>query len=396
METRTLRLGKNEDRRLRGGHLWIYSNEVDTARTPLKDFVPGEQAKIENHEGHLLGYAFINPHSLILGRLVSRDDSPLGPRRLKRRLEQALALRERLFDEPCYRLVHGESDLLPGLIVDRYGDHLSVQLNTAGMDRMKDDIVGALRGLVKPASILLRNDSPMRELEGLGLQVDAAWGEPPAEVDLVENGVRYRVALREGQKTGWFYDQRPNRAWLMQHARGQRVLDVFSYVGSFGVLAAVHGATEVLAVDSSAPALALAARNAELNGVQGVFSTRCGDAFEVLKALKEEDQRFGIVVVDPPAFIKRRKDHEEGLRAYRRIFELGMRLLAPDGLLVAASCSMHLSRAELVDTLRACGRHLDRHVQILAEGMQGPDHPVHPAIPETRYLKAVLCRVYLP
>ncbi|MCB1048487.1 MAG: class I SAM-dependent rRNA methyltransferase [Calditrichaeota bacterium] len=396
METRTMRLARNEDRRLRAGHLWIYSNEVDTAQTPLKQFGPGEQARVETHSGQLLGMAFVNPQSLICGRMVSRDESPLGPRRLKRRLEQALALRERLFSEPCYRLVHGESDLLPGLVVDRFGDHLSVQLNTAGMDRLGGEIVDTLRKLLKPASILLRNDSGMRTLEGLERTVEDAFGVTPDEVELIENGLRMRVPLRQGQKTGWFYDQRPNRAWLQGHARDARVLDVFSYVGAFSLQAAAHGASEVVAVDSSALALDFVARNAELNGVGERVSTRVGDAFDVLKELKDEDQRFDIVVVDPPAFIKRKKDSEDGLRAYRRIFELGMRLLSPDGLLLAASCSMHLSRDQMVDTLRASGRHLDRHVQILAEGGQGPDHPIHPAIPETRYLKAMLCRVYLP
>lgn len=393
METRVLQLGKNEERRLRAGHLWIYSNEVDTVRTPLKDFEPGEQALVLDHAGQALGMAFVNPHSLIAGRLVSRDAKPLGPRRLARRLALALALRERLYDTGCYRLAFGEADLLPGLVVDRYGDHLVVQLNTAGMDRLREELVHALRTLLKPASILLRNDSGVRLQEGLQTSIETAWGEPPAEVDLVENGLCYRVPLAAGQKTGWFYDQRPNRAWLAPLSRGLRVLDVFSYVGSFGVLAAAHGAAQVVCVDASAPALACATTNAALNGVAAPFSTLCGDAFEVLKALKAEDRRFDLVVVDPPAFIKRRKDHAEGLLAYRRIFELAMRLLDTDGLLLAASCSMHLERHELAETLRAGSRHLDRQLQFLAEGSQGPDHPVHPSIPETRYLKALLCRL---
>jgi 23S rRNA (cytosine1962-C5)-methyltransferase len=233
----------------------------------------------------------------------------------------------------------------------------------------------------------------MRQLEGLPRLVETAYGTSPAEVELLDNGVRMLAPLHDGQKTGWFYDQRPNRALLQRFVQDKRVLDVFSYVGSFAVQAAVFGAKEVMAVDASRFALEMAEKNADLNEVGKIFSGAQGDAFDVLKALREEGEQFDVIVVDPPAFIKRKKDHKEGLRAYHRINELAMHLLADDGLLLSASCSMHLQRDELLDVLRSGGRHLDRHVQILFEGMQGPDHPVHPAIPETRYLKAFLARV---
>ncbi len=200
--------------------------------------------------------------------------------------------------------------------------------------------------------------------------------------------------LHDGQKTGWFFDQRPNRAVLKRFVQGKRVLDVFSYVGSFAIQAAVFGAKEVMAVDASRFALEMAEKNAALNGVADSFSGAEGDAFEVLKALRQEKEQFDVIVVDPPAFIKRKKDHKEGLRAYQRINELAMRLLSENGLLLSASCSMHLHRDELLDVLRNSGRKLDRHTQILFEGMQGPDHPVHPAIPETCYLKAFLARTF--
>jgi 23S rRNA (cytosine1962-C5)-methyltransferase len=393
MELKILRLKRHEQRRLLGGHLWIYSNEVDTRETPLQQYRAGEQVRVETHNGKLLGTAYVNPQSLICARLVSRDDRILDPPLLVHRLEQALKLRNQLFDEPYYRLVYSEGDLLPGLIVDRFGAHLSVQLNSAGMDALKGQVLDALKQVVAPESIVLRNDSSIRTLEGLPREVEVAWGAAPEVVELRENGVPMLAPLQGGQKTGWFYDQRPNRAWLKRFVPGKRILDVFSYVGGFAVQAAAFGAREVVAVDASRPALEMAEKNAELNGVGDHFNGIEGDAFAILRGLKADGERFDVVVVDPPAFIKRKKDHKEGLQAYHRINELAMQLLQPDGILLAASCSMHLAREELQDVLRSAGQRQDRQVQILMEGMQGPDHPVHPAIPETRYLKAFLARV---
>lgn len=390
-----LRLAKNEDKRLRAGHLWVYSNEIDTQATPLKTLQPGQHVLIENAQEKLLGTAYVNPHSLICARLLTRDETPFDRSMLVHRLNIALGLRQAFFREPYYRLVYGESDLLPGLVVDRFGDHLSVQLNTAGMEAMREDIIAALIKVLKPASIVFRNDSSMRQLEGLPVVTENVYGEPPEAVQLIENGVKFLAPMIAGQKTGWFYDMRPNRAWLRDLVPGKRVLDVFSYVGSFGISAGAFGASEVWCVDASELALDFAEQNAELNGLADRFTAVQGDAFEALKALKEDDQRFDVIIVDPPAFIKKKKDHAEGLKAYRRINEMAMRLLHKDGFLLSGSCSMHLPREDLLEVVRASARHLDRHAQTLAEGMQGVDHPVHPAIPETRYLKAVLSRIVL-
>lgn len=395
MSLARLRLAKNEDKRLRAGHLWIYSNEVDTQQTPLKNLAPGEHVLIENAQGKVLGTAYVNPHSLICARLLTRDETPFDRSMIVHRLNIALSLREAFFREPYYRLVYGESDLLPGLIVDRFGEHLSVQLNTAGMEAMREDIIAALIKVLKPASIVFRNEAGVRALEGLPSETEAVFGQPPDEVQLIENGVKFMAPMVSGQKTGWFYDMRPNRAWLKDLVNGKRVLDVFSYVGSFGIQAGVFGANEVWCVDASELALDFAEKNAVLNGLADRFTAVQGDAFDALKSLKEDDQRFDVIIVDPPAFIKKKKDLAEGLKAYRRINELAMRLLNKDGYLLSGSCSMHLPREELLEVVRASARHLDRHAQILAEGMQGVDHPVHPAIPETRYLKAVLSRIVL-
>ena len=389
-----LRLRKDEDRRLRAGHLWVYSNEVDVAATPLREFQPGQPVTIQASNGKFLGAGYINPNVLLCARLVSRDpDHPLGPSLLVHRLNVALSLRERLYAKPFYRLVYGEGDGLPGLIVDRYGDLCVAQITTAGMERLKDDILAALQKVVKPAAVLWRNDSPVRELEGLERTVADAAGVVPDAVEIEEDGLRFRVAPRTGQKTGWFYDQRDNRARLDRYVQGRRVLDVFSYTGAWGVRAAARGARDVLCVDSSAAALDQVAVNAALNGVGDRVQTRQGDAFAVLKALREARERFDVVVVDPPAFIKRRKDFKEGTLAYRRLNEMAMQVLDRDGILVSCSCSQLLARETLAQTLLQGARHLDRNLVILEQGRQGPDHPVHPAIPETDYLKVILARV---
>jgi len=394
MELPVLRLKPNQDRRLRAGHLWIYSNEVDTQATPLKAFESGEPVVVQNARGKFLGHAYINPNSLICARLVSRDPAhPLDQSLIVHRLKIALALRERYYAQPYYRLVFGEADGLPGLVVDRYGDHLVVQLTTAGMEAMREEILGALLKVLRPVSVLWRNDSSIRELEGLDRYIEVAHGQVPEQVEVIEGGCRFAVSPSEGQKTGWFFDQAANRDLLMPRVKDARVLDVCSYVGAWGVRAAVAGASSVTCVDASRPALAQAAANAALNGVADQVDTLCADAFDALKQLKAANEKFDVVVLDPPAFIKRKKDLKEGTLAYRRLNEAAMGLMSRDGLLVTASCSFHMERDNLLRTVQQAGRHADRHLQMLHAGQQGPDHPVHPAIAETAYLKAFYLRV---
>ncbi len=393
MQLAPLILKKNEERRLRQGHLWVYSNEVDVARTPLTAFTPGQPVAIQGIDGKVLGSGYVNPHSLICARLVSRDPAHLLDRSLLvHRLNIALALRERMFARPYYRLVYGESDGLPGLVVDRFDDVLAVQLNTAGMEVMKAEVVAALEKVVKPRAILLRNDSPARALEGLDSYVESALGEAPERVAIEENGVRFEAPLLTGQKTGWYYDHRDNRARLGRYVRGARVLDVFSYVGAWGITAGVAGADHVTCIDASGRALDQVQANAALNGLADKVTTIEGDAFEALKALRAERERFDVVIVDPPAFIKRKKDAKEGVQAYRRLNQAALQLLGKDGVLVSASCSFHLQREVFVDLLHQSARHLDRHWQMLEQGHQGPDHPVHPAIPESDYIKCIIGR----
>jgi len=394
MDLNVLRLRPNQDRRIRAGHLWVYSNEIDTEATPLKGLTPGEQVVLESAKRRFLGFAYANPQSLICARIMNRDPlHPIDASLLVHRLKIALALREKYFRQPFYRLVFGEADGLPGLVVDRYGDHLVVQIGTAGMERLREEIVAGLQKVIEPKSILWRNDSSVRELEGLDRYIEPALGEVPDRLEVQEGGCRFEVSPTEGQKTGWFFDQAANRDLLMPHVKGLRVLDVCSYVGAWGVRAAAAGASEVLCVDASAKALEMTESNARNNGVGERVSTLQSDAFDALRQLKSQGDRFDVVVLDPPAFIKRRKDMKQGMLAYRRLNEAALPLMGREGLLVTASCSYHMDRDALLKTVQQAARHGDRYLQLLQSGQQGPDHPVHPAIPETAYLKAFYLRV---
>ena len=386
-----LRLKRNEDRRLLAGHLWVFSNEVDTGQTPLSRFEAGDLVRVLAHNDRSLGLAYVNPRSLICARLLETATAP-DEAWFARRLRRALALRERLYGGPYYRLVHGEADGLPGLVIDRFGSACVVQIGTAGMERLRPALQAALFDALGIETVLYKNDGATRELEGLPLYVESAGAAFPDVARVVEAGLEFRVPVRDGQKTGWFYDQSANRAALVKYVRpGARVLDVFSYVGAWGLRAARAGAADVLCVDGSAGALQFAAENADRNG--HVVRTLKGDAFEVLAALGTDRERFDLVIVDPPAFAKRKKDLPKAQAAYRRLNQAAIGVLAPDGVLVSCSCSHHLGVGDLQDAIAKAARGSGRRLQLLESGAQGPDHPVHPAIPETRYLKAFFCRI---
>jgi 23S rRNA (cytosine1962-C5)-methyltransferase len=386
-----LRLKRNEDRRLHAGHLWIFSNEIDTGQTPLPKFKAGELVRVLAHNDRALGLAYVNPQSLIAARMLQTWKIP-DTAWLAARMRTAMTLRDRLYPKPYYRLVYGESDGLPGLVVDRYGTSCVAQIGTAGMEQLKPQIQEALIQVVKCDALLFKNDSAAREMEGLPSYVEVVKGSFDAPALVVEDGLEFQAPLLEGQKTGWFFDQAANRSALSKYvAAGARVLDVFSYVGAWGIRAAHHGAREVTCVDSSAAALDLAAANAQRNRVK--LATRKGDAFDVLEEFAKQGARFEVVIVDPPAFAKRKKDLPKALAAYKRLNQLAIQVLAPEGILVSCSCSFHVSAEELQDAIAKAARGADKHLQILEMGGQAPDHPVHPAIPETRYLKAYFCRI---
>jgi 23S rRNA (cytosine1962-C5)-methyltransferase len=393
LEVPALRLKRGEDRRLRAGHLWIFSNEVDNEATPLLSLPVGSMVRVLSERDQFLGYAYVNPHALICARILSR--SPVHPpdrSLLVHRLRVALALRERLYSAPYYRWVFGESDGLPGLVLDRYGEVVVGQIATAGMEALRTEVEAAVASVVSPGALIWKNDGGARELEQLPRQLLTPIGRAPEELRVLEGTLSFSLPLSSAQKTGWFYDQSGNREqWRRLVTPGARVLDVCSYAGAWAIAALSRGAREAVCVDASEAALEVARRNASANGV--VVATERGDAFEVLDELVRRGERFDAVVLDPPAFIKRKKDIARGQAAYRKLNQVAMRLLERDALLVSCSCSYHLAPEELLGLIQAAGRHAGRFVQVLYSGGQSPDHPLHPAIPETRYLKAFFCRV---
>ena len=384
-----IRLLPGRERRAKAGHPWIFSNEVATGAS-TKALVPGGLVRVEGDDGSRLGLYQYNPHSLIAGRRLSRDpEAVAGPGFWHERLASALALRERLRDGPYYRLAHAEADGLPGLVLDRYGDVLALQANTAGMELATPDILAALRDLLPLRAVVARNDASVRGLEGLPQEVRLLVGGD-ARATVEEGGVAFSVDPLGGQKTGWFYDQRDNRARVAALSRGQTVLDAFCHTGGFGLQAAKAGASEVTLLDRSEHALATARETAERNGLADRVAYRRGEAMEGLEALAAEGRQFGVVVSDPPAFAKTRKDHGPALRAYARLARLSARLVAPGGILFIASCSHHVGTGEFTDAVvEGLGR-ARRDGRILGIFGAGPDHPVHPALPESAYLKGVL------
>lgn len=391
-ELPTLILGKNEDRRIRAGHLWIYANEIDKTRSPLKSFQPGQPVDIVSARQKWIGRGYVNPAALIAARIVTRSSrQTVDASLISSRLADALRLRERFYPQPYYRLIYGESDRLPGLVVDRYNDTFVLQANTAGAEQLMPIVVDALTADFQPRSIVARNDSSSRELEGLELGTEVLLGDKPTDVRVVENNVQFEVDVVAGQKTGWYFDQMINRTWLARYVENLSILDVCSYVGAWSINALVAGASRALCIDSSEPALQRTQHNAELNKVGGSLETHHGDALQSIKALAADNAEFDIVVLDPPAFIRRKKSTRDGLSAYQRLNEAALEVLKKDGLLVSCSCSYHASRDEFQNAVRRAAVKRGRQLQLIHEGHQSPDHPVHPAMAETAYLK---CQVY--
>jgi 23S rRNA (cytosine1962-C5)-methyltransferase len=382
-------LRAGEDRRVRAGHPWAFSNEVlmdaETRALPA-----GSLVILRAPGGEALGLATFNPHSLIAVRLLtSNPEAIVDALFFGRRIARAAALRDRLIGVPYYRLAHAEADGLPAVIVDRFGEALVVQVNSAGMEALTPVLLEALEAELSPRTIVLKNDAPVRELEGLRREVVVAKGEAGA-IELVENGARFVADLSGGQKTGWFYDQRDNRRFMAGLAKGASVLDVYSYSGGFGVLAAREGAQSVICIDRSQAALDAASQAAKLNGVGQQVSFQKGEAFEALERLGGASVRkFGVVICDPPAFVKSRKDLKTGAQGYRKLVRLAAPLVARGGFFFVASCSHLMDPAVFAEQVRRGLRDAERTGRILRSSGAALDHPVHPNLPETAYLKAL-------
>jgi 23S rRNA (cytosine1962-C5)-methyltransferase len=376
-------------RRAEAGHPWIFSNEI-AMDAAAKALAPGTLVTLRRSDERPLGVAMFNPHTLLAARLLDRDVArPIGKRFFVRHLERALRLRERLYRAPYYRLVHAEADGLPGLVIDRFGAVLVVQANAAGMDRLMPVVLDALQQVLTPETIVLRNDTPARALEGLPGETQLAVGRVDGPVELEENGASYEADVLAGQKTGWFFDQRDNRGFIAGLAGGARVLDLYCYSGGFSIAAACADATSVLGIDRSEPALALAEAAARRSGVAERCVFRRAEVFAEAAALGAAGERFDIVIADPPPFARSKRDVGAALRGYRKLARLAAQLTAPGGFVFLASCSHNVAADDFAEAVRRGLADAGRGGRILRNAGASSDHPVHPALPETAYLKAL-------
>ncbi|NTW50182.1 MAG: class I SAM-dependent rRNA methyltransferase [Chlorobiales bacterium] len=388
----TISLKKNEERRILNGHQWVFSNELQEVP---KHIASGTVVRLHSGSGRFLGIGFFNAHSLISFRVLSAQDEKIGHDFFERRLLEAAGLRERLYPESisnAWRLIHSESDRLPGLIIDRFGSSFSIQTFSAGMELHLDMICEVLQKLYAPKAIVIRNESKLRELEGLDTYKRTVFGDASEPVEIYDSGIRYLVELLEGHKTGFFLDQRENRKRIRPFASGAEVLDVFTSDGGFALNAAFADAKSVLAIDASEPALLRTRRNASLNALQGI-ETECGDAFDTLERLCSSGKRFDLVILDPPSMTKSRKTIPTALKAYRKLNRLGIQLVRKGGFLATASCSHHISDDVFLDTAQKAGQEQNRFLRLLEFASQAPDHPIQLAMPETKYLKFSLFHV---
>jgi 23S rRNA (cytosine1962-C5)-methyltransferase len=383
VDNQKIKLNKQTNGAALRGVPWVFSNQIEMSEI-AKNIIPGSVVRLADKEGRFLGAYHFNPHSLISARLLSRNhDRVIDGKFYKERLQRALDLRNRLFAAPFYRLVHAEGDGLPGLIVDRYDDVLVIQPNTAGMDGDTPMIVDALQKLLGPRIIAVISDSKAREQEGLAPVSMMAHGAADGVVSLVENGITYLADPVGGQKTGWFFDHRRNRAFMMELAAGKSVLDLYSYTGAFGLACAKAGAGSVLSIDRSETAMALARQAAEKNG----FAQWKGESAEIFAWLGQTKTTFDIVMADPPAFAKSKKDVPAARKGYEKLARQSAQMVKPGGLLSIASCSYHVDGPNFLAACVAGLREGGRSARLIHTAGAGPDHPVHPSLPQTAYLK---------
>ncbi|MGC1305577.1 MAG: class I SAM-dependent rRNA methyltransferase [Caulobacteraceae bacterium] len=389
-----IRLQSQKHRRVQAGHPWVYSNEI-VMDGPAKALPRGAIVAFHAHDRKFLGVGSFNPHSLIAGRIfTSHPATAINADWLAARIEAALALRASLAAEPFYRLIHAEADGLPGLIIDRFDAALCVQLNTAGMDALWPELERALRRILKLRTIILRNDAFAREIEGLPREVRIIGDDPAAPVMLRENDLSYFADLRGGQKTGWYFDQRDNHALVARYAaQADSTLDLYTHAGGFALAAAKAGSRKVIGVDSSEPALDLARRAGEANGLSARCDFRRADVFDDLDRRIAARERHAVVVADPPAFVKSRKDVAAGSRGYRKLARMAAQVTAPNGVLFIASCSHNMELRNFIEQVAAGLSEANRTGRILHTCFAAPDHPTHPHLPESAYLKGLLIAV---
>ena len=376
--------------RVRSGHPWVFASDVTNV---VGDFEPGDVVSVYSSKDTFLGKAFYNPNSQITLRMLTYRDEEVDANFFRKRIETAWEYRNALCDPDSCRLIFSESDFMPGLIVDKFSDVLVMQSMSLGIDRWKDTITELLVDIIKPRGIYERSDVPVRRLEGMQQTTGLLWGEVPDRVEMTENGIRFSVDVKNGQKTGYFLDQKENRLEVMKLSRGASVLDCFCHNGSFALHAAKGGAKDVLGVDISEEALEVARFNAQMNGLNNV-RFEAHNCFDHLRELTDDRQKFDIVILDPPAFTKTRSQVESALRGYKEINLRGLKLTQDGGFLVSCSCSQHVSTEQFVDMINIAARDARKRVRFVELRSQAHDHPVLPASPETRYLKCAIMQIF--
>ncbi len=388
-----IRLNEHCVRRVRMGYPWVFRSEVVNAKE-ADALVPGSLVDFTQDKGGFVARGYYNPKPQLVGRIMTmKPEENIEKFFIYHHVENSIVYRDKLYGQPYYRLIHSESDGLPGLIVDRFGDVIVCQVNTAGMEALFPLVENALKSLLKPKAIVLRNESNAREVEGLEKNVSVSYGELPSKLVEIHDGVvKFYVDPMEGQKTGWFFDQRDNRRWVSQLTRDGSLLDVFCHTGGFGIMAAMGGAQNVTFLDSSSSALEMVDKNATLNGVSQKCNIIEGEAFEMLEKLPHLGRKYDVVAVDPPAFIKSKKDLNAGMRGYQKLAMKSAPLVERSGFLFFASCSYHAETRHLIEVVSGGLAKTGRPFQLIKVSGAGPDHPVHPMLQETGYLKALTFR----
>jgi 23S rRNA (cytosine1962-C5)-methyltransferase len=385
-----IRLRNGAEKRFKNGHNWIYSNEINMTNE-TKALPAGSVVQLLRHDKKELGVGTFNPNSLITYRGFTRNGTKdIDKKFFKNRMTRALALRNALYLEPHYRLIHGDADGLPGLVVDRFDDTVVIQTSTLGMDLMIDNIISALKPLISPKNILLNNEGGFRNLEQLDTYSKTLEGDASGPLEVRENGLTFYADPLNGQKTGWFFDQRCNREFVASLAKGRSVVDLFSYAGGFGVTAASKGAASVLMIDRSEAALDLARKAAEANNVADICQFSTTEVFGALALFQEGKRRFGLVIADPPAFIKIKKDVGAGIKGYKKLARMSATAVEPLGFLMIASCSHNMQEDRFIEEVARGIGEAGRSPRLIYRAGAGPDHPVHPFMPETEYLKTLV------
>ncbi len=382
-------LKKTRETRVRSGHPWVFASDVE--RTDGAQ--PGDVVEVYSSKNTFLGRAMYNPNSQITLRMLTRDETPIDDEFFYNRVKTAWDYRNTFCDPNSCRLIYSESDFLPGLIVDKFADVLSVQVMSLGIDRHMPVIYDALKEIVQPRGIYERNDVPVRRLEGLPMTTGLVYGEVPDKVEMLENGIKLLVDVKNGQKTGYFLDQKENRAAIAPIVKGKKVLDCFCHIGSFALHAAHFGAAESTGVDISEDAVAYAQENAALNGLSNANFV-AANCFDYLREKFDAKERYDVVILDPPAFAKSRSALESARRGYKEINLRGMKLCKEGGFLVTCSCSQHMLPGMFLDMVNEAARDSGKRIRLVENRAQAHDHPILPAAPETHYLKCLILQVF--